>query len=511
MKRFHTLLMFSACFAASLFPAASCKAAREADTVSPGLYEIVPFTNTDLVLEMKTCTVSPLEEHTLQLYYALDTNQQKFYVETLSDDTCRISTLSTGEALTAQWTDEMIVPDLVIDLETGTLNSKDIPNEQALDENVLYAGAVLLKPLDRTANSAYITQSADDSQNAGRSTSDSTVSPQVHSNNSPDADKSISLNPQSWTFEETKAGFFFIRSADGKYLTVDSPTAYTGTTVSLQSFTGDRNQKWRLSKTWGSTAEAADTDCINPYTPDGAYRNVRLSLAFGENTETLTAAEFYEWMTDTEDHQLQPDREAITSYVNGLAEKYDTQGKPRRFMTSHGKEITLYKGNFGWKLDVEKTVDLILKYGQTNESVTTEPVWAHRGSSFDTDNDIGDSYVEVDLVNQKVWLYQDGELLLETDCVTGTYGTENQTPGGVYSIYYRQSPDVLEGPGYSSAVEYWMAFNGGIGLHDANWRSTFGGDIYKTNGSHGCINLPTEAARLIYEVAQIGYPVVCYN
>ena len=90
-----------------------------------------------------------------------------------------------------------------------------------------------------------------------------------------------------------------------------------------------------------------------------------------------------------------------------------------------------------------------------------------------------------------------GEQILETDCVTGTYGTDRQTPGGVYSVYYRQSPDVLEGPGYSSPVEYWMAFNGGIGLHDANWRSEFGGDIFSAkmfkvrehSGYGGFINL----------------------
>ena len=98
---------------------------------------------------------------------------------------------------------------------------------------------------------------------------------------------------------------------------------------------------------------------------------------------------------------------------------------------------------------------------------TVEPVWAHKGGAFGEVNDIGDSYVEIDLENQKVWLYKDGRQLLETDCVSGTFGTDNQTPGGVYSIFYMQSPDVLNGPGYSSYVEYWMAFNGNIGLHDA--------------------------------------------
>ena len=126
-------------------------------------------------------------------------------------------------------------------------------------------------------------------------------------------------------------------------------------------------------------------------------------------------------------------------------------------------------------------------------------------------DDIGDSYIEVDLANQKVWLYKNGKQLVETDCVSGTYGTDRQTPGGVYSIFYMQSPAVLRGADYVSPVDYWMAFNGNIGLHDADWRDSFGGDIFQTNGSHGCVNLPIPAAKKIYENISIGYPVVCYS
>ena len=56
-----------------------------------------------------------------------------------------------------------------------------------------------------------------------------------------------------------------------------------------------------------------------------------------------------------------------------------------------------------------------------------------------------------------------------------------------------------------------MPFNGGIGLHDANWRKTFGGTIYKTNGSHGCVNLPPAVAKTIYENISAGDPVLCYH
>jgi len=56
-----------------------------------------------------------------------------------------------------------------------------------------------------------------------------------------------------------------------------------------------------------------------------------------------------------------------------------------------------------------------------------------------------------------------------------------------------------------------MPFNGGVGLHDASWRSTFGGKIYVTGGSHGCINLPRSAAETIYNNISAGTPVLVYN
>jgi lipoprotein-anchoring transpeptidase ErfK/SrfK len=84
------------------------------------------------------------------------------------------------------------------------------------------------------------------------------------------------------------------------------------------------------------------------------------------------------------------------------------------------------------------------------------------------------------------------------------------TPGGLYGLTYKQLNATLNGPGYSTPVSYWMPFNGGIGLHDATWKTVFGEDYYKTDGSHGCINLPLEAAATIYEYVDTGSPVVCY-
>ena len=84
------------------------------------------------------------------------------------------------------------------------------------------------------------------------------------------------------------------------------------------------------------------------------------------------------------------------------------------------------------------------------------------------------------------------------------------TPEGVYFVYNKQEDRVLRGQGYASPVEYWMPVKGAVGIHDADWRSEFGGEIYKTNGSHGCINVPKEIMPDLYEKTEIGTPVIIF-
>ena len=119
------------------------------------------------------------------------------------------------------------------------------------------------------------------------------------------------------------------------------------------------------------------------------------------------------------------------------------------------------------------------------------------------------------MTNQWVCMYIDGEKILETDMVSGTYtNPSRRTPPGTYTLYWKKSPAVLKsdkpGDSYENPVTYWMPFNGGIGLHDANWRGSFGGSIYMYSGSHGCINLPTSAAKVIYDNIYKGMPIICY-
>ncbi len=318
---------------------------------------------------------------------------------------------------------------------------------------------------------------------------------------------------QTFRLTETEDGFFYIQTQGGSYLTLDDSFAHRGTEVVLKNFTGRDNQKWQLTKTWISSTDNADTDLFNPYTAGGRYENLVISFKTDEMLERLTAGKIAEWVSlSEEEHALVYDTEAMTSYVQGLADEYCTVGKERSFTTTAGDEITISEGTYGWKMNVEETVTRLQETARQNGSVTMEAVWDSKGAILTEDGeDMTDSYIEVDLTNQHMWMYKSGTLLVDSDCVSGTYqNEERRTPAGIYSIFYKQSPAVLKGEDYSSDVTYWMPFNGNIGLHDATWRYEFGGDIFQWDGSHGCINLPYDVAEILYENTYIGYIVILY-
>ncbi len=126
------------------------------------------------------------------------------------------------------------------------------------------------------------------------------------------------------------------------------------------------------------------------------------------------------------------------------------------------------------------------------------------------DKQVGDTYIEVSLSDQHMWYVKDGSVFLDSPVVSGNKSTMD-TPKGFYSILSKASPCTLKGDDYVSYVDYWMAFIGGsYGLHDASWRSNFGGNIYNGDGSHGCVNLPNDIAKKLYNNASVGTPVIVY-
>lgn len=179
-------------------------------------------------------------------------------------------------------------------------------------------------------------------------------------------------------------------------------------------------------------------------------------------------------------------------------------------MTSYGKEVTIDGGDYGWWMNYDKEAEELEAMIEKGESGERTPVYYQTAASYGTP-DYGTTYVEINLTAQHLFFYQDGKLMMESDFVSGNSAKGYDTPAGVYSITYKQRDATLTGENYQTPVSYWMPFNKNIGMHDANWRSSFGGTIYKTKGSHGCINMPPAKAQEMYSYVQKGTPVICYH
>ncbi len=238
----------------------------------------------------------------------------------------------------------------------------------------------------------------------------------------------------------------------------------------------------------------------------------RITIPFGDYDEVVNS-EVIRTLLSKRDGAYYVDEEKVRDYVASLAGKYDTLQCARTFYTSMGTSVELEEGigDYGWQLDQESMYQQILEAVRMQKQMTLEPVWKHDayGSPL---NDLGDTYVEISLTTQTMWFYKDGKLVVKTPVVTGNPYAGNATPsGGVWSVKNRMRNALLSGEGYSAPVDYWMPFNGGVGIHDLQSRYWFGGNVYLGGGSHGCINTPLSAVKLIYESIEVGVPVVVYK
>ncbi|MCD8014579.1 MAG: L,D-transpeptidase/peptidoglycan binding protein [Lachnospiraceae bacterium] len=231
----------------------------------------------------------------------------------------------------------------------------------------------------------------------------------------------------------------------------------------------------------------------------------------GDVVVSLNSSTFMEWFSLDENNTPAFDYDSVAAWVDALADTYDTVGTLEPFVTSNGDTVYVESVTYGWQMDREaETVELysLLLAGNTEGR---SPVWTVSALTRGT-NDIGDTYVEIDYTNQRMWYYKDGELLVETPVVTGNTSVGNASPEGIYYIVYKERNATLTGEDYETPVDYWMPFYGNVGIHDADsWRSLYGGTIYMSSGSHGCINTPTAQAQTIYENIEAGTPVVCYS
>ena len=229
-----------------------------------------------------------------------------------------------------------------------------------------------------------------------------------------------------------------------------------------------------------------------------------------EKLNVLNGDTIHKWLTVNADGSVSISDEGVASFVKTISNAYNTVGKAKTLKTSYGPTVTISGGSYGWKVDAEKEKATIKSLIEAGETTKREPEFSRKAASHG-ENDYGNSYVEVNLSTQHMILIKNGSKVLESDFVSGNVARNWTTPAGVFPLTYKTRNATLKGEGYSTPVDYWMPFNGGIGFHDAPWRAAFGGQIYKTAGSHGCINLPPAVAKQLYEYIDSGFPVLCYN
>ncbi len=238
--------------------------------------------------------------------------------------------------------------------------------------------------------------------------------------------------------------------------------------------------------------------------------NVDVTYTIGSQTEKVPKEEIAGWLTSTDGKTVSYNDEKMAEFVHNMGKKYNTFGQPKSLHASNGTDVTVPGGNYGWKIDEEGEVAKLKEELDAGKDVSRDFVYQYTAHSHDG-NDYGNSYVEINLTAQTVYLYENGALVTSTPCVTGNISKGNGTPAGAFQITYTDKDAVLRGANYESEVSYWMPFRGNVGMHDATWRKKFGGTIYKTGGSHGCVNLPLSAAKTIFGHVEKGFPVLVYS
>ena len=254
---------------------------------------------------------------------------------------------------------------------------------------------------------------------------------------------------------------------------------------------------------------------------DAMNKYVNASITYPMNEPVVVdKALISQWLQVDGEMKVSLNTEAMKQWFTAFGDKYDTQGTTRTFTTPARKSATVTGGTYGWSIDEDTELVNLQNSILNGEVVTREPAYYAGGTAAaHSGQDWGNTYAEVDMSAQHMWYVQNGQVVLETDVVTGEPIPSKITPEGVYSLMWKQPNSVLVGdinpdtgePAYRTKVKYWMQVtSSGVGFHDAIWQTAFGGTLYQIpgTGSHGCINMPLDQAGALFNMIEPGTPVI---
>lgn len=244
------------------------------------------------------------------------------------------------------------------------------------------------------------------------------------------------------------------------------------------------------------------------------------------------------WITLDDQVNAVMSEDRMRDWAGELSHKLDTIGSRREYTTPRGQLFVVSGGIYGWQMDYDSFVNELIDAVRTHSTDSLEIPCTQTAAVPPDENNVdwGDRYIDVNLITQHAVFYDGGEVIWESDIISGSPDGTHATPVGVYVINLKESPSKLVGenvpvtvvqkdkngkktkttemqPEYETTVQYWMPFVGNaVGFHDATWQPDFGGDMYASGyGSHGCVNLPYDAAEQLYSLVTEGTPVISHQ
>ncbi|AMV60169.1 ErfK/YbiS/YcfS/YnhG family protein, putative [Pediococcus damnosus] len=264
---------------------------------------------------------------------------------------------------------------------------------------------------------------------------------------------------------------------------------------------------YKTAQANSSAKTATDAKLVKEIVDEKAVINV------GGHKVTIPTSDLAKWITYN-NNQISLNQRLVKAYVTKIDNKYKTYGKTKTFKSTLRGTVKVSGGFYGWSIKIADETTALTQEILKGKSFEREPVI--QGTGYNTKKQIiGNTYVEVDKKNQKMFIYVDGKLKLKTNVVTGLPPKQTTTTG-VWSVWAKKRNTTLrgnelDGTAYASKVSYWMPIDDtGIGIHDASWQPTFGGTWYKTHGSNGCVNTPPSVMPKVYKLVALGTPVIVF-
>lgn len=218
-----------------------------------------------------------------------------------------------------------------------------------------------------------------------------------------------------------------------------------------------------------------------------------------------------QWLVYT-DGKLTLDQGQVVNYLTELGNQVNTSTQPTTFKSTRRGEVQVPAGTYSWSIQPEAEAAELTNAILAGKDFERTPIT--QGSASADKPLIGNTYVEVDLQNQHMWVYKDGNVAIETDIVSGK--PSSPTPPGVNYVWNKETNTTLRGTNddgskYASPVSYWMPVDWiGVGIHDSPWQPTYGGSWWLTGGSHGCVNTPPGVMAQVFSIVDVGTPVLIF-